>query len=58
MWNGDRLCVLERCYPCGEGFLAREVSPHVERRGGPPSRRMRGVVVAASPAALPNDSPP
>ena len=25
--NGGVPCVLERCYHCGEGFLARELEP-------------------------------
>lgn len=53
VWNGDVLCVLDRCDPCGEGFMARELSPRVERREGRPSRVLRGRVVRPRVAHLP-----
>ena len=51
VWNGDVLCVLDRCCPCGEGFTARELTPRVERRHGSPHRRLHGLIIPMKPVA-------
>lgn len=58
VWNGDVLCVLDRCYPCGEGLMARELSPRVERRHGSQYRRLHGLMTPIRRPVRPSDLGP